>query len=238
MFNNILKRIQEAQTASAWQRSPLGQALTAHVNKYFTEYPPFADMDAEDKQKLLTDSYQWVNEVLQSENPVMKLREMLASSVAAFTELSVLCLTEEEKRDQFFADCPYISGQLHREIEKAVPHVEFLREAKWEFPDLSGEELVALCNARSGRSLFYVNGLNQVRVELKDCDKQKDWFRPFLRAEMILREHLYREKIGPPSLLSDKSDGLKYSTFFNLVLNGAHNPYYEWEKQWAHAPVT
>jgi len=225
---------QEAKAAFAWQRSPLGQALSAHVNEFFS-YPRFAEMEPESKQELVTDLHQRVNEILQAENPVIKLRESLANYMILHAELAVLCLTEEEKRDQFYADCPFISGQLHREIQKAVPHVEFLREAKCKFPDVSAEEFVALCNARSIWLLFYVNGFNDVRYYLKDCDKE-DWFHPFNRAMMIWHEDWLRGKMGLPCLLPDKLDELKYATFVNLVVDGAPNPYCEWERAWAHSP--
>jgi hypothetical protein len=113
--------------------------------------------------------------------------------------------------------------------------VEFLREAKWKLPELTADGLVALCNARSCRLLFYFNGLQQVRYQFNDYDRQKDWFRPFVRAMLIWHEDMRRADMGLPSLLPDELPGLKYCDFMNLVVDGAANPYYEWEKRWAQA---
>jgi hypothetical protein len=192
-------------------------------------------MDAEDKQQTIESLYTMVVEILQADSPGMKLRESMANLVANFAELQVLCLTQEEKRSQFYADCPYISGELHRHIEKAVPHIELLREFKWKKPDASATDLVGMCNLRSGRWLFHLNGLNHVRYDFKDFDGQKDWLQPFVRAMLIWQEDSLREKLGLPPLLPDKLDGLKYSTFVNLVADGTKNPNYEWDKAWAPA---
>jgi len=233
MFEEFFKRYKEKKALREWERSPLGQALARHVNEYFTEYPRFAEMDEADKQETIRDFYKLIAEVLQAENPGVKLRESLANYVISFAELQVLCLTEDEKTGAFYADCPYISGQLHHDIEKAIPHVEFLREAQWRNADLTGKSLVGLCNARSARWLFIINGLNLVRIEFKDFDDQKDWFRPFLQAMMIWEEDLLRGKMQFPRLLPDLIEGLQYSAFMNLVVNGWPNPYYEWEKRFA-----
>jgi hypothetical protein len=231
MFEDLFKRLKEKKALREWQRSSLGRVLAAHVNEYFSKYPRFSGMEADDKQETVGELFRQVAEVLQAENPGMKLRESLANLVLAFAE-QVLCLTEEEKRGQVYADCPYISGELYRFIERAVPHVELLRELKWKNPEFSNENLVGVCNMRSGRILFYLNGLNHVRYEFKDYDKQKDWFQPFLRAMLIWYEDNHRQKMGLPSLLPDEMDGLKHSTFMNMVVNGVVNPYYEWEKAW------
>lgn len=49
---------------------------------------------------------------------------------------------------------------------------------------------------------------------------------------LIWHEDQIREKIGLQRLLPDAMDGLKHSTFMNIVVNGHKNPFYEWEKTW------
>ncbi len=56
--------------------------------------------------------------------------------------------------------------------------------------------------------------------------------KPFQLAMLIWEEHLYREKIGLPTLLDDTLDAVVYSNFMNFVTNGHKNPYFEWEKNW------
>lgn len=232
MFLKLLSRYKENKALREWHRTPLGQSLAHHIHEYFTEIPRFEGMNEEDKDTTITKLYGQVREILRAQEPTLKLREELATVVIPFAELQVLCLTEEEKREAFYADYPYISGELYHHIEKATPHVELLREAKWRNPNISNDDLVGLCNMRSGRLLFYVNGLNRVRIEFKDFDDEKDWLKPFIRAMMVWHEDTLREKMGLPSLLLDRFEAVKHSTFMNKVVNGFINPYYEWEKQW------
>ena len=74
--------------------------------------------------------------------------------------------------------------------------------------------------------------MNFVRCEMKDEDTAKDWLRPFVKSMLIWEEDGYRREIGLPSLLPDGLDGLRHSTFMNMVTNGHQNPFYEWEKEW------
>ena len=54
-----------------------------------------------------------------------------------------------------------------------------------------------------------------------------------MKSMLIWQEDTIRNNIGLSSLLPNTMDGLKHSTFINLVVNGYKNPFYEWEKHWA-----
>lgn len=233
MLKGVIEKWKQRAAIREWQNSTLGKMLAAHTEEYFTKYPRLADFSAETKNKLIGDFYNAVFNLSKAENPFLAMRERLASYVIGFAEHQVLCLTEEEKQGTFYSDCLYISGALHKHIDKAVKHVDDLRELKWKHPDISNEELVSFCNSRCVLHLYYVNGFNLVRSEFDDLDKEKDWLRPFLKSMLIWHEDQMREKIGLPSLLPDSLDGLKHSTFMNLVANGHRNPYFEWEKTWS-----
>jgi hypothetical protein len=233
MIEAFLKRRREKKAFREWQNSLLGKALASHTHEYFAKYPRLADFSEETKDKIVRDFYHKIFSLLQAENPFLAMRELLASYALGFAELQVLCLTEEEKGAAFYSDCPYVSGQMHHHIDKAVNHVEELGELKWKRPDTTNSELVSFCNSRCVLYLYYLNGFNYVRGEFDDLDKQKDWLRPFLESMLIWHEAQIREKMGLPSLLPNSLDGLKHSTFVNLVVNGHKNPYFAWEKNWA-----
>jgi len=181
------------------------------------------------KQEIIGDFYGKVFALTQAENPFLTMREYIASYVCGYASFQVLCLKEEEKKEAFYSDCPYISGELYRHIQKLSEHNEELKKLKWKNNDLSTDELVYFCNARSALHLYYVNGMNMVRSELKDLDTGKDWLRPFIRSMLIWEEDIYRGKVELPSLLPDSLDALRHSTFMNMVTNGYENPHYEWE---------
>lgn len=232
MFGTFFQRWKERRVVREWQNSPLGKMLASHTNEYFTKYPRLSEMSEEAKQKIVEDFHQAVLTLPQAENPFLTMRERLASYVVGFTELQVLCLTEEEKTGAFYSDCPYISGQIHHHIDKAVKHIDELRELKWKHPDISNSDLISFCNSRCVVYLYYLNGFNYVRGEFDDLDKDKDWLQPFIKSMLIWHEDQIRGQIGLPSLLPGKYDGLKHSTFMNVVVNGHKNPYFEWEKSW------
>ena len=232
MIKDFFQRRKERKAIREWQNSSLGKLMTIHTNEYFTKYPRLADFSDETKNKIVGDFLEAVFGLTRAENPFLAMRERLASYVIGFAELQVLCLTEEEKREAFYSDCPYISGALHKHIGKAVKHIEELRELKWKHPDISNVDLVSFCNSRCVLHLYYLNGFNYVRSEFDDFDKAKDWLRPFIKSMLIWHEDQIREKIGLQTLLPDGMDGLKHSTFMNIVVNGHKNPFYEWEKSW------
>lgn len=233
MMKEFLQRLREWKAVREWRRSSLGKKLVHHTTEYFYKNPRLASFSEETKNKIMGDFLQQILRFSKAENPFLTMRESLATYVIGYARLQVLCLTEEEKREAFYSDCSYISGELYKHIDRAVEHVEELRELKWKHPDLSNEELVSFCNTRCVLHLYYVNGFNYVRGEFDDIDKEKDWLRPFIKSMLIWEEEQIREKIGLPSLLPDKLDGLKHSTFMNMVVNGHRNPYYEWEKHWS-----
>ena len=232
MFDALLNRYREWSALRDWQGSPLGQSLAIHTNEYFSKYPRLSDLSEESKSKIIGDFYQSILAISQTDNPFLAMREKLAAYVSGFSALQVLCLTEEEKQVGFYADCPYISGELCRHIDKTVEHVEQLRELKWKHPDISNSELISFCNSRCVVYLYYLNGFNLVRGEFDDIDSDKDWLQPFVKSMLIWEEDLLRGKIGMKSLLPGDLDGLKHSTFFNAVVNGHKNPFFVWETGW------
>ena len=230
MLGAFLQKYNERKAVKEWKKSTLGQALALHTQEYFYgKVKSLSGMSEGEKQKLIGDFYGKVASINQAENPFLKLRELLATYVVEFSKLQVLCLTKEEKVEQFYADCPYISGELHLHIRALTDHNKELKELKWSHEDLTDEELIGFCNGRSALLLYYMNGINVVRIEAKDRHNTKDWFKPFVRAMLIWDEDTYRSQIGLPSLLPGSLDALEYSTFMNMVVNGIENPLYAWE---------
>ena len=232
MIKEYLQRRKEKKAIREWQQSSLGQTLAMHTDEYFNNNPRLSGFSKETKANIITDFYQQIFNFFQAENPFLAMRESLASHVLGYAGFQVLCLTEEEKAEAFYSDCPFISGKLHKHIDKVVEHNDELGELKWKHSDISNDDLVSFCNTRCVLHLYYLNGVNYVRGEFNDIDKEKDWLRPFLKSMLIWEEDRVRGEIGLTSLLPDSLDALKHSTFMNLVTNGHKNPFYEWEKSW------
>lgn len=232
MIKEFFQKRKEKKAASEWLHSDLGQTLAIHTDKYFSANTRLSSFSEEGKKNVVTDFYQQIFNFFKSENPFLAMRESLASYVIGYASYQVLCLTEEEKDDMYYSDSPYISGELYKHIDKVVEANDELGELKWKHPDITKDELVSFCNTRCALYLYYVNGVNYVRGEFDDIDKEKDWLQPFLKSMLIWEEDQVRDKIGLLCLLPDSLDSLKHSTFINMVTNGYRNPFYEWEKSW------
>ena len=212
--------------------SELGEQLTLLTRQYFYSGQILSKISEKSKTKIIQRLYHEILDLPNNENPFLKLRELLVGYAFAFAQLQVLCLKEDEKTEVYYGDSEFISGELYHHIQKCAERVDELKELKWKDSTISDEELMDYCNGRCSILLFYLNGLNCVRKEFDDFDSEKDWFRPFIQAMLIWQEDTFRRDIGIDPLLADSMEGLKYSTFANLVQNGFKNPYYEWEKSW------
>jgi len=218
--------------ARKFKQSTLGRALALHTDEHFYKGSALSDFSQANKDRLIGDFYGKIVSIGQADNAVMACRELLCEYVLSFAGLAVLCLKEEEKAAQVYASNPYISGTLWRHIEYAVAHNDEMAKLKWAHPESNAEELVAYANARSALMLYYANGLNMVRIELGDTDPQKDWYRPFVEATMVVDEDRQREKLGLVRLCPGSVGSLPYNLFLEFVINGSQNPFYEWTKAW------
>lgn len=220
--------------AFKFKRSELGRALSEHTHNYLYGETALASFEQARKDAIAQDFYSKVFLLSQADNAIMELRTMLVEYALAFTQLAVLCLTEDEKLDMFYRDNPYISGTLYKHIEQAADHVEELGKLRFEIDELTAADLKSYCNTRSALMLYYLNGFNLVRNAMGDSSliDEKDWFRPMVEAFMVSEEDRMREKIGLPSLLNDGVRGLVYGAMMDYILNGDANPFYTWTSTW------
>lgn len=240
MLDKLIAGFRQRKALRDWRASDLGHALEAHTREYFAgSYVRLRSLKDEAKNRIVEDFYAKVFALPNSENPFLALRELIANHVLAYSELSILAMTPEDKASQPYLDSPYISGELYKHIRRTSDFNEELKKLKWEYGDaeVTDEELVSYCNSRSLVLLYYANGFNLVRYLTNDHDKPKDWYRPFLKSSMIYYEDHYREKADLPRLLPGAVDGLMHMTFANFVAKGFENPYYEWEKHYAEEPA-
>jgi hypothetical protein len=228
MIKNILTNWQSKKVFRDFSNSLLGKSLHKHTQEYF-QNPRLSAFKEESKIKIIEDFSNQIIGICQTENPLLAMREALAGYSFEYIKFHILALNEKDKDIHYGKDCMDISGQLYKHIDKATDCQDDLRELKWKHPDIKNEELISFCNTRSVLYLYYVNGLNYVRLEFKDYDEEKDWLKPFLKSMAIYEEDNIRKHIGLPSLLSGKFDGLMHSTFANFVMSNCKNPYFEWE---------
>lgn len=193
----------------AFMRTPLAQAIKQETQAYFYGQSMLTHFSEETKQKLIGGMTQQLAAALQSDNPVMAIREGLVSFTIQYAQLQVLALTEIEKEDAFYSANPYISGALHHHIESAAEHVEELAQYKWEkWEEADGaDDLITFCNGRCAIYGYYMNCFNIARLELAD-KTDPDWFRPLVEAQLVYEENTVRDKMGLPLTVKDMIEAL------------------------------
>jgi hypothetical protein len=231
VIKDFFQKRKQLKAERDFQQSPLGVRLTKHTQQYFST-PRLSNFTEQKKLEMIGDFSTQIITILNSDNPVLALREKLADYVCCYSDFQVLCLTEEEKAEASYSTSPYISGELYRCIDKAVPFNDELRHLVWKYADISNSTLISFCNTSCVVNLYYMNGLHYVRLSLNDYDDIKDWGAQFTKSMLICSEDTYRNKMGLPSLSSNSLNGMVHGSFMSMVLNGHHNPLYEWEKKW------
>jgi hypothetical protein len=123
---------------------------------------------------------------------------------------------------------------LHRHIAACSQYHDELKELQWKSPDISDEALIGYCNFLCAAYLYFFNGFNIIRMDMKDFEsaKGRDWLRPFLTSMLIWSEETYRQKIGLLRLLPHDLDALRHSTFMQMVRDGHNNPLFEWKSHY------
>lgn len=227
---NLLNSIREFWGIRSFKRTPFARTLKAHTQSYFHSGQILSSISQEAKERIVAELMQHMAACLQSENPVLAVREAIVNNVLAYAELQIVCLTEYEKSLAFYSENPYISGELYRMIEAAAEHIEELNRFKWE-TEADHQELIDFCNTKCAYYLYFMNAFNMARMEIGD-KTDPDWFRPLVESQMVYEENRIRDKIGLPLLTADMIEALAYSVMWNKVMDGSSAPFYEWCQTW------
>ena len=228
----MFQAIKEWRALRQWKKSIIGVALHRHgYDNFFASDAPFSYMDEAVKVRHCAELHAQVSNALSAENSLIAVRELLAEYVHAFAQLMVVGMPEQGKEDRGYADTPYISGQLRPYISQIAGHIDELGLLKFEQPDVSDEELADYCTNRASLMLFYSNGVNIVSIAIDNrSSRPSEWYRAFIEARLVADEDKIRQDIGLKSLLPGPVDGLTYSAFTDMVINGQADPFFAWVK--------
>jgi len=229
MIENLNK--EQQSIIKNWQDSFLGKALASHTREYFQHNPILKEIPDNSKQDLIEYFYKKIFDMSTSDEPLLSLRGYIASYVHSYAIFQVLCLSPAEKATSFFANNPYISGNLSSHIKSLAHYNKEINDLDIHNAAISDTELLTFCQTKTAISMFYMNGMNIVRCELKDMVKKNDWLRPFIESMLIWEEDTCRKNIGLPSLLKNKGDSQFHSSFLEFVTNGTADPLTAWQNQ-------
>lgn len=211
------------------------RALNDHISKYLYggDITSLSELQQKTKDSMIENLGQMLSEIETAENSFLKMREIITSLVYSVAGFQVLALTEEEKQQmEDVTSVPWISGSLHHHLPALVNHFEELKKDQFEM-DIPDEELLSYCNMKGASLIFYLDALNLLRsIVFQDQKENQDWFRPFLVANMIWWESIFRGNINLDNLGLDAAEGIMFSTFARYVNDGADNPFYDFDKVW------
>ena len=215
-------------------KSELQKDLDKHVKGMLYENKNIlSGLGSPVKRKMKDDLFNLIS-IIQKENTISKFREMFTESVLYYTDLQVVCLTEEEKKVMPFATEKKISGTLYKIVKECMPLNNQTMNYLKDNPNLSDDECVIYCNSITAVNNFHMNGLNLLRLDIGDYSEkvEDDWFLPFVTSMLIFSENTIRNELNLNKLYDD-DDGVSiiaHSTFKNYVCdNLSKNPYLAWK---------
>ena len=147
-----------------------------------------------------------------------------------YTQYAALSFNAEDKKEQY-ADNPYISGELHRYIDRAAIHDELLSKFKSKHPEITNDRLQNICRFLCVRNLFFLNGINQLRRVYDDYDENNDWLLRAIETNLIWKEYLARKAIGLEQLVPDVETAHSYSLLVHFISDGSRDPVVHWKEK-------
>jgi len=173
-------------------------------------------------------------EIIDSENPLIKNREFLSSSVISCADLQVLVLTKETDTSGLI-NVNGLSGELKEHLLKISQVNKTQKEYFYAFSEeLDFDFIWSDILFRYRLRMSEMNVFSAMRILFNDTHpvKEKDWMQPFFAAMCIFSESTYRNEIGLPSLFSQTPLAtLQYSVFLNMVINGEKYPDLSWREK-------
>jgi hypothetical protein len=180
-----------------------------------------------------------LSEIVQAENPFMKMREHLSDAVVSTAYYNVLM---KHRIDQYGNPIspishPKLSWRLSDhifEIAQKEPKLRSYMESHGEnMNDLLDYILYAYQINHAQMS-----AINAARIMMKDYVEGEEWFPQFYISMCIWEEDVIRKEIGLPRLFSEGEqskglDGLKYWAFEDFVKSGNKLPHRDWQQLYA-----
>jgi hypothetical protein len=228
MFSKLLGNVKKQRKLNSWRSSALGRAINEHMRGFDRAWK---HLQKEEKEQLASEFNARIFAVLESASPIIKCRQDLVTSVIAYTDLQVLCLTEVDKEsNDIFKDMKRISSELSSYIYRCSLRNDELNKFIEE-NDYDEDELIRFAKNRCDIYRYYAYGFDIVRKSI-DPISEKDWFAPLVQSSMIISESNYRKFLGLPAIVT-AIDSSFHSSFIEMTLNGEQDPLLTWERRYA-----
>jgi hypothetical protein len=220
-------------------KDPIVEFALQHWEECCVSDKTFEFSEASEKERHRDRLINTLFEIKQSENPFMKMRELLAKAVQTTTYYNVLMKHRIDKDGNPISSIshPKISWRLSDHIFKIAQKEKTLRGVIEAYGENMSDVLdCILVTYRSNHA--HMSAINAVRVKMKDYVEGENWFQWFYVSMCISQEDRMRKEIGLPSLFNENDepkglDGLKYWSFLDFVKSGSKQPHRDWQELYA-----
>ena len=142
-------------------------------------------------------------EILETVNPVLSCRSLIAAEALALGEIYALTLTEADGASLGYDNARLISCQLHQYIRACYPFVdEAGREYLRRFPDSDDGSLLSWANTQGAIRNYRLNAFNLVGCHFNDMvlRKDRDWLAPLVASATVWHEDRFAETRAAPNV--------------------------------------
>lgn len=218
-------------------RAALDEVRRLMNNENFNKF-----MSEKQKVKFAHHVLEGLGVVSQAPNAVLANRKVLCTELLECAHYGVLLIPAAPEVDTTglrgqVGITGHLRGRLQDALRKSENFQNRLGDSGFDLLDLEGmsdDEAYNICYIcyLQGQSSLCV--FDKVRSALNDHIEKpgRDWLLPTLTALYVWEEALHRQSLGLPEAEGmDPLQALRASGILNIMLAGAKNPLYEWEKQ-------
>ena len=229
-----LARIFRRRTAVEQSReNPVLKEAVRESAQIYDQIPLKKHIDEARRAELARELYLLVNAACNASDPRIHCRERLTESMHELAAYQVLVIPPDPGEDiSGLRALPGVSGELTEHLPVLCKRDDFLRGVMYEETESDAfDDLFGIVERKYWEACWRSGTLNAARLALGDRVEGGDWYRPFLHALCVQKEHTYRWQLElPPALPGDsaREAANAYAVFADIVLAGADNPAIEW----------
>ena len=229
MLDKLKEYFATKKVEKAIKNSPIHQVAITAAHKANKEIGLDELVEKSEKVRSLQGDYilKEVDELANSKDPFITMREKYANEMLAFCQYQVLVLDKKKEDPTGLLKYKGISGELINHLPKLIKLDKGLKETFHGLPsdNLDKKAINGYVMGIYKNMAWKFRVMDAIRRHLKDfnTNQDKDWMTPFRFCMCVWYEHGFRKTLKLKPMISDINN-IQYSTFMNTVANGHKYP--------------
>jgi len=229
MLDKLKEYFATKKVEKAIKNSPIHQVAITAAHKANKEIGLDELVEKSEKVRSLQGDYilKEVDELANSKDPFITMREKYANEMLAFCQYQVLVLDKKKEDPTGLLKYKGISGELINHLPKLIKLDKGLKETFHGLPsdNLDKKAINGYVMGIYKNMAWKFRVMDAIRRHLKDfnANQDKDWMTPFRFCMCVWYEHGFRKTLKLKPMISDINN-IQYSTFMNTVANGHKYP--------------